>query len=406
MDARTLIAPLLLLGTLAAAEMPRLDGDARDALEAARDALAADDPVAALAALGDHRTDAAHPAILAAVAVALDRAGRTEEAADAYRRAVTADPARQELVLALINLETRREDWAAVLAVAGAHLERERAPEGALTLVAQAARRLDDTALAYHYADAAMRRFPTAERPRRMLAALAIDRGDHAAARAQVAWLVARDADDPELWRMAAALAEDPAERRQQLELAVLAGAGPVIRRAWVAELSAAGHHAEALRQSDHLDLADPDSHELALRVAVAADADERVDALLARIPEAQRRPHHHRIAARRALAQDDPAAARAAFETLIRLGIDDEAVLLHSARLAEDRDDDAEAEALYRQAAAAGSTTARLYLARLLIAQGRAEEARRLLAELAAAHPELAVARQMLAVMDAAPGD
>lgn len=404
MDARRLAILLLACTGLAAATVEPLPEAVIADLQTAQAALGADDHAAALTALEPH-AGREHPDVLGLRAVALERAGRAAEAIIAYDAALELDPERQSLALALMNLHATREDWSAVLAAAGTHLDRRRAPEAALLMAAQAARHDADAPLATTYAELAQVRFPTSPRPRRLLAALALEREDLAAARAQLDWLLARDGDDPELWRQRAWAAADEAERRRLLELAMLAGDDSSdLRRAWIAALSNADHHAEALRQLERLDLTHPDDRDLALQVALAAGDDARAASILATIPTDERSIDHHRIAARIALAGDDPQAARAALHRLIRLGAADEAILLQAGRLAEEADEPATAEAHYRQAGAEGSTTATLYLARLLIAQDRREEARQLLADLAASHPELTIARQMLALLDRDP--
>lgn len=400
MDHRALIACIVLgFGSAVAAEQAPLAAAVVADLESAQEALAADDPAAALAALDAH-AEVAHPAVHALRASAYDAAERDDEAVAEYRAAHELDRDLQRVALALINLHASRDDWGAVLDVAGTWLDRSTCPEGALILCAQAANLHGDPPLARRYAERALVRFPQSALPRRVLAAIELDAGDDAAARSLLRWLQARDGTDPELWRMQVAVAPDEDQRRRLLEIAALAGSDPTVHRAWVAALSDAGQHREALRQLDTFDLSDPTARDLALGVAAAAGDDARAAAILATIPEAERGLRHQRLAARLALAAGDPAAARAAFQRLLELGADDEATLLHAARLEEAQDAPAVAEALYRQAAQTGSVTARIYLARLLLEQGRREEARTLLATLAAEHPEIAVVRQMLAVL------
>ena len=125
MDARALIPALCACcAALAGAETQQLSDAVIADLRAAREALVAEEPQRALELLAAH-AERTHPDVLALRAIALDRNGSGEAAIAAYEAALAANGSRQELALALISLQTRREDWEGVLRAAGTWLTAE-----------------------------------------------------------------------------------------------------------------------------------------------------------------------------------------------------------------------------------------------------------------------------------------
>ncbi len=361
--------------------------------------LDADDPAAGLALFGT-ATENHHPDVQVMLGLCYDRLQQLDAAIDAYEHVLEHAPERHNVVFALLNCLVRAERWPAVVNACAAHLDTARCQEEALLLYADSLRRTADSALARHIAQHCLVRFPHNVSARRLLINLALEHGDPAVARQHIDTLLAVTPDDAVLWRYRVHCAADDTERRQLLQVAIVADPDNTeLRLACAQATYEAGQTTQALAHVQILMETNSRVYrDAALGIAAGSQAWEQCRAWLAVVPEHKRSAYQHRIAAQTSLALDDTTSARAAFAQLLQMGEHDEALLLRAADLAEQDDDLPVAESYYRQAITLHtSTIARLYVARLLIRLGRNADAQTELEQTLLLEPNNEAAQRML---------
>ena len=413
------LASVVLLAAKAAhaAEPVTLPKELADRLRAAQEDLRADRPAAAverLQTLPEKVED--HALRHLVLGHAHLRQGHLEEAAKAYRRALTMDPDMAEAGLGLAQVRVRQEQWRDAADLLGRYLDTGACAADLLFLYAQTARALQDGRLARLLVEKGIARFPSEARFRRMDLALAVDEGDAAAVARAAEDLLGRSPGDADLWRhLAWARGEtgEAAGRIAALEAAVLCdGSDLVTRRSLLAAELAAGNWPTVLARGRDLlagplagkVAADVDLMDVLVRAADAGEADEALRAWLDGVP-APKRTRAMRVAeARLALRRGQRGRAREILKQLIDMGDAGPSVFLWAGHLAEQAEDWAEAATYYEQARSFEGRDGRLatlYLARLHIRRGRDAEAVRLLRSYLAERPEDAVARSLLALAE-----
>lgn len=347
-----------------------------------------------------------HPLLVLALAQAHWRLGH-DAAESGFREALRLDAGLRPAHLGLAQCAARREDWATAVSEAAAGIDLATADRAQLTFLASTAWRAGDARLATVAAQQGILRFPDDAGLRRIELALLEQAGRGEDARQAALALLARTPADRELWRhlaWAAHASGHPDEALAALEAGLVLDPSD---RAWRRRLAEA-QLAQALPQAALTTvrplLAEPATAEVGLvqlAVRCAADAGDIAQARtwIAAVPEATRSRELRLQAARLAVQANDLAAAGSALDALVALGERDAGILTWAASLAEQRQEPARAEALYRQAIAAeGSASASLRLVAMYLAQQRREEAATVLASHLLRHPDDQQARALQA--------
>jgi len=413
---------VLVVGAVASAAEPvKVPPALAERLSAAQADLQADRPAEAIArllTLPEGVEDHALRHLL--LGHAYLRQSALEQAASAYQKALAMDPGLTEAGLGLAQVRFRQERWREVADLLGRYVETDTCEADLLVLYAQAARALDDVALARMLVNKGVLRFPGDMQFRRLDLAVAVDEGDGRAIRRAVRHLLAHDPTDADLWQRLAwveAGGQEDAGRLVALEAAVLCEPQNLeYLRALLAGELAAGNWPTVLARGRAL-LAGPmadraasdvDLMDVLVRAADAAQDDATLRAWIDRVPEAKRTRAMQIADARLALRQAKPEAARAILGRLIALGDTDPAVFLWAGHLAEQAEDWTEARTLYdhaRTLTGADARLATLYLARLDIRRGRESEAARLLRSYLNTYPDDAAARSLLGLVKEGAG-
>ena len=412
-----LLALLLAVTAVRAAEPVTLPKDLADRLRAAQQDLAAgrlDAAIARLQALPGTGEDHALRHLVLGHAHA--RRSDFEEAAGAYRRALEMDPAMSEAGLGLAQVRVRQERWRDAADLLGKYLNANECPADLLLLYAQTARALQDSRLARLLVEKGIARFPSDVRFRRMDLALAVDEGDAEAVARAATYLLAASPGEADLWRhlaWARGEAGETAGRIAALEAAVLCdGSDLATRRALLAAELAEGNWPTVLARGRDLlagpraetAVGDVDLMDVLIRAADAGEVDETLRAWLERVPAPKRTRAMRMAEARLALRKGERGKARDILKQLIEMGDAGPSVFLWAGHLAEQAGDAVEAATYYDHARSFEGRDGRLatlYLARLHIREGRDAEAVRLLRAYLKARPEDAVARSLLALAE-----
>ena len=406
----TLIALVAISSTAWADEGAReIPAELAPVLEEAEAALSQSKPDQAIAALEAYQgpEDALH-ALMLGHAYADRGLGAKAEAS--YRRAAKLDVKLKAARLGLVRILVDRTAWREAATLLGETVDIETAPAGELALYARVAYELRDLRLASLILDRGVVRFPANQRLRRLDLAVLAERGDDKRAFQAAFAFLAKNPDDLKAWRHLAAIAQDSEDedlRLAALEAATLANPeDPRLRRSHAVAQLQAGHHIEALKSAEVMMANAPkdrDVTELAIRIAEAAGELGQARRWLNKVPMKRRSDTLHLLDARVALREKDPAAAGRALQRLIESGKATGPVLVWAARIAEQRGDTGQAEALYQQSRDMGGPSARiavLHLARLLHRIGQPERAGRILATYLAKNPDDTPAQSLMAVI------
>jgi len=339
------------------------------------------------------------------------------QAARAYQDALAMEGTMREAGVGLAQVRARQGQWAKAAEWLGRFASPDTCEADLLLLYAQAARHLDDRRLGGLLVRRGMVRFPHDVRFRRLDLALCIDADDGAGAKRAAMYLLRTNPSDPALWQHVA-WAESGAQRdvRQiaALEASLLCDPSNLARhRQFLAVQLAVGNwptvveHGRSLLDGPlgKVALADAAVMELLLAAADMGQQDRLLTTWLDRVGQKAHTRAMRLVAARLALRQGKPQAAREALARLVEAGETDPSVYLWAGHLAETAEDWPEAETLYRHARTLEGTASRLatlYLARLYLRRQRQPEAKRLLEGYLNVHPEDAPARALLALIDA----
>ncbi len=337
---------------------------------------------------------------------ALLQANRRDEAATAFRTALGRAPDLKAAHLGLARIAAEAEDWTTAAREGAAGLDLATADAVGFAFLAQVGLRSGDLRLASHAIQQGILRFPTDESLRDLDIALLASLDQPEELRAALRGRLSAKPANPDLWSHLAQAADGTHRSEEALaarELAWLADPANRERRRHLAEAQAAAGqvrpalvHWRALVATG----ATAEEWERAAHTAEQAGEVAQARAWLANIP-APRPRRVDLLAARLALAAQDPAEARAAFDRLLAAGDADPAVHLWAGHLAEQVGDTARAEACYR---AAGDGPATIRLVGLLLRADRRDEARSLVAIYRAQHPQDATVPLLERLVPATP--
>lgn len=377
------------------------------------------EPAAAAELLAGYRGPA-HPLIALALAQAqlrqridateaAERARLLAAAETGFREALRLDAELRTAHLGLAQCAVERADWPAAVAAATAGIDLATADRAQLGFLASTAWRAGDTRLATVAAQQGILRFPDDAGLRRIELSVLAHAGRGEDARQAALALLARTPNDRELWRHLAWAAHATGrsdEALAALESGLLLDPADTAWRRRLAEAQLAAALPQAALATITPLLGEPATTEtelllLAVRCAAEAGVIDKARAWIAATPEVKRPRNLRLLAARLAVQSGDLAEAGAALDALVALGEREAAVLAWAASLAEQRQEPARAEALYRQAIAGdgpGSSAASLRLVNLYLGQQRRTEAATILASYLLKHPEDQQARALQA--------
>jgi tetratricopeptide (TPR) repeat protein len=176
-------------------------------LNAAQRALEASDPAAAIRILRSYQgpEDALQQLLLGYAHFDLEA---YEESEKAFVAALKLDPALDQATTGLARSRGAREDWAGVIEVLRGEVDPETSDAPELGLYARAAFERGDLRLAALLAERGVMRFPEDVPLRRLDVAILLEREDWDEAAEAALGLLAREPDDPLLWRQLAAATE------------------------------------------------------------------------------------------------------------------------------------------------------------------------------------------------------
>ena len=390
-------------------------------LTAAREALQAENPTAALSALGapppaDHIPEAGNRLRDGVVEIlrgqALLALERTADASAAFTRAVHWAPDEAAARDGLLHSLTLLEDWPGLLRASSRYALDPQAEPRYLLVACDAAMRAADPLIAIDIARRGATRFPQDVRFRTRLAQALSEA--NLAAEALSAWtsVVRLEPQRSQWWRALAAARQrsgDAGGTRQALAIAyALDPDNRALGRDLLVALLAADHSDAALTLATSL-LAEqtepnPDLILLGVRAAWQATAWTTAQAWLDRIPTPERSADWRRWQLHLALVQNDAESALAAARELVAHGEADAAVRLQAARLALASQDNTDAESWLRPVLLDPNPAmvhlARLELARLLLHRKQHSEAASLIDAALSQHPDDPVAQAMRAVI------